>query len=485
MLVGMMTSSHSRSGRVRRLGFAALLASTSLLACSGAPVTPATHDAPAITMNVTQLELDPLIDAALAEPETIPIVAAELRERFGSSALDHLIARHRAEVLPADRHGLADQDMRALIDAVAQQRDAHFGGLYWHRDLAEAERVAAAEGKPVLSLRLLGELTSEFSCANSRLFRTVLYSDPELARWLDDSFVLHWSSERPVPRVAIDFGDGRKLERTITGNSAHFVLDAQGRTLDVIPGLYAPAAFRQALSESVALHERLADVPPDHWAAVLAADHDRRFQASVSRMADELLLVRGSLPDRTGLATWLATPASDGQRVAAIQAVPMAIGKSRIEAPILNAANGQLGGMGRQPGPVPVREPDDLERMMIGARLAGSVELHANAWTIIAAERPLDRLIPEAERANAWLGMQQALRVSIRQDTAKNALELAPRVHVELAKRAREGGDLGLVDVDAWLYAKLFETPAGDPWLGLVDANVYTGLVEGGVANAN
>lgn len=436
-------------------------------------------------MTLAQLELDPLIDRALAEPAMIPTIAAQLRERFGSSALDHLIARHRAEVPPIARHGAADSHWRTLIDAVAQQRDAHFGGLYWHRDLAEAEQVAASEGKPVLSLRLLGELTSEFSCANSRLFRTVLYADPELARWLDDSFVLHWSSERPVPRIAIDFGDGRKLERTITGNSAHFVLDARGRTIDVIPGLYAPAAFREALSESVALHDRLASVAPEQWADVLAADHDRRFQASVTRLADELMLARGSAPDRTQLAAWLAAPPSQGQRVAAAQAVPMAIGKSAMEAPILNAAANQLGGAAPRRAPGPFREPDDLERMMIGARLAGSLELHANVWTIIAAERPLDRLIPEPEQAAAWLGMQQALRSSIQQDTAKNALELAPRVHAELAKRARGGAALGLVDVDTWLYAALFETPASDPWLGLVDPSVYTGLVEGGIANAN
>jgi hypothetical protein len=39
---------------------------------------------------------------------------------------------------------------------------------------------------------------------------------------------------------------------------------------------------------------------------------------------------------------------------------------------------------------------------------------------------------------------------------------------------------LGFADVDAWVYASLFETPAEDAWLGLVDPTVYTGLVDGG-----
>jgi hypothetical protein len=499
MTIGIsLGSSARRQGRAVRLGFAALLACTSLLACSGATATREGNEDPALVaslstvaapaddtaMDLTQLELDPLIDRALSHPEAIPEVAEQLRERFGSDALDHLIARHRAEVVPSERHSAADQDWRALIDAVAQQRDAHFGGLYWHRDLEAAQREAAAAGKPVLSLRLLGELTSEYSCANSRLFRTVLYADPDLASWLDEQFVLHWSSERPVPRVAIDFGDGRKLERTITGNSAHFVLDAEGRTIDVIPGLYAPAAFRTALSESVALHDRLAEVGPRRWANVLADHHDRQFELAVDRLSQELTYARGSVPDRAGIEAWLAVPPSDGQPVAAIEAVPMAIGKSKMEAPILDAAGDGLGrGRLRRAGrAAPVREPDELERVMIGARLTGAVKLHPNVWTIIQSERPVDALVPEAERASTLLAMQQALLVALQQDTAKNSLELAPRVHAELAKRARNGEALTLVDVDGWLYARLFETPADDPWLGLVDPTVYTGLVDGGIA---
>ena len=472
------------------------MASTSLLGCSGAATSPRAHEGAEPSASdpraevvaeddLAQLELDGLIDHALAEPETIPQSAEQLRARFGSAALDHLIARHRAEVPPAARHGEADRDWRALIDAVAQQRDAHFGGLYWQRDLGEAQREAARLGKPILSLRLLGELTSEFSCANSRLFRTVLYADPELARWLDANFVLHWSSERPAPRIAIDFGDGRKLERTITGNSAHFVLDAQGRTLDVIPGLYAPSAFRQALGESLDLHARLATLGPElaaeQWSGELAADHDRRFRAGVDRLGEELLLVRGRPSERAAIEAWLAAPPSAGERVAAAQAVPMALGKMKMEAPILAAAGDSLGGRPtRAPGPF--QAPDDLELTILGARLIGGLQLHPNTQTIIAAERPFEALVAEAERGAALLALEQALVVALEQDTAKNTLELAPRVHAELARRARAGEALELAAVDVWLYARLFETPASDPWLGLVDPSVYTGLVEGGIA---
>src|SRR5690606_38977639 len=100
---------------------------------------------------------------------------------------------------------------------------------------------------------------------------------------------------------------------------------------------------------------------------------------------------------------------------------------------------------------------------------------------IIASERPLDGLVAAEQRETAALAMRQALIRSIQTDTGKNLLEMHARVHLELASRARDARPLEFTDVDGWLYAELFETPAGDPWLGLVDPAVYTGLVAGGV----
>lgn len=481
----MTTSAPRTHGRGRRFAAALLLSATSSLACSLATPTPTPGEpsptpAPtAMTESTTpNLELDPLIDRALAEPEAIPEIAAQLRARHGKQALNHLIARHRAEVPSHARHGEADRNYRLLIDQVAQQRDAHFGGLYWQRDLDEARRIAAVEQKPILSLRILGDLTSEYSCANSRLFRTILYGDPALASWLDAHFVLHWSSERPVPRIAIDFGDGRTLARTITGNSAHFVLDAEGRTIDVIPGLLAPSNFRATLDESLALHAALAEAPRETWAQVLADSHERHFQAAVTRTHDELARMRGELP-REAVARWLAQPPSSGEPVPAAQAVPIAIGKMKMEAPILGAAD-QLGGAARRV-PASVGALDELERTIIGARLTGPLALHDNAWTIIVAERPLDGVVAPAHRSDALETLRATLLRSVQEDTAKNLLELRPRIHAELARRAVTG-ELDFASVDAWLYARVFETPADDPWLGLVDPTIYTGLVEGGLA---
>ena len=119
--------------------------------------------------------------------------------------------------------------LRAALDAVARQRDAAWSGLYWYTDFAAAKAAAARAGRPILSLRLLGNLDEELSCANSRFFRTVLYANAAISNELRNNWILHWESVRPVPKITIDFGDGRKLERTITGNSLHYVLSADGQ----------------------------------------------------------------------------------------------------------------------------------------------------------------------------------------------------------------------------------------------------------------
>src|SRR5260221_4207653 len=120
----------------------------------------------------------------------------------------------------------------AALDRLCGQLHAHTTLLYWFTDLTAALAEARRTKRPVLSLRLLGRLDHELSCANSRFFRRLLYTAPAINQLMRDRFVLHWQSVRPVPKVTIDFGDGRRLERTLTGNSLHLVLDSHGRPVD-------------------------------------------------------------------------------------------------------------------------------------------------------------------------------------------------------------------------------------------------------------
>jgi hypothetical protein len=160
--------------------------------------------------------------------------------RMGPPGLDHWLRHHGAGPSPQ-------------LDEICAQRDAHTAHLYWFTELPAAVAEARRTGRPILSLRLLGRLDHELSCANSRFFRKLLYPDPQINQRLRRDFVLHWQSVRPVPIVTIDFGDGRRIERTLTGNSVHVVLDPYGRPVDAIPGLFSRDVFAAQLDQAHAL----------------------------------------------------------------------------------------------------------------------------------------------------------------------------------------------------------------------------------------
>jgi hypothetical protein len=238
-------------------------------------------------------------DAKQSEP-----AIAALREA-GPAGLDALFAVPVNEV--------SRERWKTAVDAVAKQKDAYASRLYWHTDFEKAKAAAKASGKPILSLRLLGNLDEEFSCANSRFFRTALYANAEVSHYLREHFVLHWKSVRPAPRVTIDFGDGRKLERTITGNSIHYVLNPDGRVIDALPGLYGPKAFLKLL------------VAAEQYGGDVRAFHARQLQRPASFEAEDVRLDAAS---RALMVTKFPT---------AFEAGRVAMSKTMVENPLLRA----------------------------------------------------------------------------------------------------------------------------------------------------
>lgn len=54
---------------------------------------------------------------------------------------------------------------------------------------------------------------------------------------------------RPVPTIKIDFGNGHVLTRTLHGNIATYLCNADGNVLDILPGIYDPHAYAEALDQ--------------------------------------------------------------------------------------------------------------------------------------------------------------------------------------------------------------------------------------------
>ncbi len=92
----------------------------------------------------------------------------------------------------------------------------------------------------------------------------MLFSHGAVADFLNANFECAWESVRPVPRVEIDFGNGRRLSRTLNGNVATYFCSPGGRVFDIVPGLAEPEDYLERAQRAADLHRQLGarwDVP--------------------------------------------------------------------------------------------------------------------------------------------------------------------------------------------------------------------------------
>jgi len=360
------------------------------------------------------------------------------------------------------------QRLNAALDAVSQQKDSYLSGLYWYTDMAQARAAARATGKPILSLRLLGKLNEEFSCANSRFFRAVLYSNTEVSKILRERFILHWQTVRPAPRVTIDFGDGRKLEGTITGNSIHYVLDAEGQPLDALPGLYGPQAFLRSLAQIQEVHERVKGLGPEARARTLDDYHRAAVRSLTQDWIKDAEKAGGKIPEYL-----IPKATADGNR-RAVEIAPLAITKRVTEVNLLRAITRDADALGVVTDEVAWTRIA-LQHILDAKLDDQSIGLIRRQTQRLLAVRDSSAITPEMKLMN----MVQKLQLSIALDTVRNEYMLRPKLHAWLV------ADPVRFDVDKLnekVYAELFLTPKTDPWLGLFSPETYMALERGGVA---
>lgn len=389
----------------------------------------------------------------------------ELRS-LGPAGLNMLMVRYADEINrhiddPQLKPDAEWQRITKALDTVSGQKNSYISGLYWYTDLNDAKKAAQESGKPILSLRLLGKLTEELSCANSRFFRTVLYSNAEVSAALRDRFVLHWQSVRPAPVITVDFGDGRKLQRTITGNSIHYVLDASGQPIEALPGLYGPKVFLKALTDAEGLFKLLAG--KDEWnRKALQGNYARQQLNKISVQWYQDTMKIGVDP-RNLLVNGLIVQKGPNGEISAVHAAPLAITKMYTEA--------------------------QMVREMVGASQMLAFITHEGEWRKIAqlhaAEGTIDaRSIALMRRQNASLSDQEfaamlsKFQESIALDTVRNEYLMHTKLYPWL------WNDPSRTNLDKFndkVYAELFLTPGTDPWLGLLDQDVYVGIDGAGI----
>lgn len=349
------------------------------------------------------------------------------------------------------------QRLAASLDAVSQQRNSYLSGLYWYTDLAEAQKAATASGKPILSLRLLGKLTDELSCANSRFFRTVLYSNAEVASTLRDRFILHWETFRPVPLITIDFGDGRKLVRTITGNSIHYVLDTEGRLIDGLPGLYGPNAFLRGIGEAETIFKRIRESKPEYRDGLLANYYRARINRISVEWLNDVKKIGGKEPEGVMI--------ERDQNGDALSVAPIAVSKAMTETTMLRAMVYVSEALGR------ITDEEAWKKIAALHR----DDAHLDQRSIGLIKRQTQGLPDAAKSLNRLL---QTFQESVALDSVRNQYRLHTKLYSWLVVDRRRSD---LVALNEKVYAELFVTPRSDRWLGLLPGDVYTGLDNGGV----
>jgi hypothetical protein len=261
--------------------------------------------------------------------------------------------------------------------------------------------------------------------------------------------------------VTIDYGDGRRLERTLTGNSIHYVLDTTGQPVDALPGLYGPAAFLRGLAEAETIARQIATKDAGTRREALRAYHNGRIQAIAAEWAADVAKTGGRVP-----ADVVARIERRKKTPGAIEIAPLAVTKRVVEVDILKSITADA---------TALEAATDISAWnKIAAQHAGEVRLDAGSIAFIKRQNP-DLNSNETLLQQTLRNLEQYMAI----DTVRNEYMMRTKLHSWFATGMASG------DVEALnerVYAQLFLTPRSDPWLGLYSPDVYTALDGGGIS---
>lgn len=234
----------------------------------------------------------------------------------------------------------------------------------------------------------------------------MLFSNPTIAKVMNEDFVPHWVNVRDVPKVTIDFGKGRVLERTLNGNIATYICLPDGRTLDVITGLNDEATYLRRLQEGLELYRAVRKLPNlreavlSYHEVTLGSDHASGLRAIREGKKASFL---------AGLTT--VTYGGDLKGVARYEET-LAVTKAAVEGPLKRAIAIDPGlpqerlsaAQDRFPlSPISPTEPNPFELGLLNGESTAPVdEVLTNALAKGMVEEPLKRALTDNERAREF-----------------------------------------------------------------------------------
>ena len=261
---------------------------------------------------------------------------------------------------------------------------------------------------------------------------------------------------RPVPTVTIDFGDGRKLERTLTGNSIHYILDSEARPLDALPGLYGPRAFLRGLSNAEKLFQSLAGKNEQERAWALRSYYGVQHNKIATAWAVDTKKIGGKVP-----AGFKIVPGENGTQALVVSQLAMT--KAITETSILVAMNVVTDGLGK------VTDEDAWKKI---------AELHTDDALLDSRAITLIKYQNSSISEDDFKRLASKFQGLVALDTVRNEYLMHTKLYTWLMKDSDRDD---VEKLNKKVYDSLFLTPGSDPWLGLFSADLYTALDNGGV----
>jgi hypothetical protein len=306
-----------------------------------------------------------------------------------------------------------------------------------------------------------------------------LLSDPEISRLINTEFVACWDTVRPVPKVTIDFGNGKVLKRTLTGNTVISVCLPDGRALDAFPGVYTPADFKAQIAGTLKLYREIAAAKesPELVSARVVAWHREGFiqgvraegaRTTMSKALVESPLLRAlGLPGRKALVLGSEPPAPRAEPQAVLvgpEAQLVAIDRQ----PVPRNGLEEVVSLKATP-PTPVKPTAILDPLLDpkGAFAALSQRIDdasKQAASVEQVRRGFAPANPAARKTPEQIG-----REAIEIDSLVNVRAIRPAVHLWYLAHGGLPANRLLRDE---LYRDLLHVPVDDPYLGLTGAAI-------------
>jgi hypothetical protein len=252
-----------------------------------------------------------------------------------------------------------------------------------------------------------------------------LFSNDQIAGMIHHYFEPVWESVRPVPVLTLDFGNGNVLTRTLNGNIASYVCTAEGKVLDVLPGIYDATSYTNQLDQMRLLH--------GYYRAKPAGERETALREYHRTQADAL--------------------AKDQQPGHFVE--PQDVSKIRIERPAKDVVVRFIVPQHTKPARparAVAKTTEKAER-----RDAGKGVIEQPVKNIVAAETVYSAIVRKQNR-----GKDVAQWAELFEDTKFN--EKSRRLLIHLRLTSAPPTPAGLTK---WLYAEVLHADLDDPYLGL------------------